>query len=203
MAAPPASTEQKGVIIRPMKKEDEATVAELWLEGLSQTSEASSVLVRSFVASKMKGYGEYATSQEGDVGPNGCKLMDSWGVKDDRIMLVACLEEEPEKVVGSVGVKKGLAHDVQEPDSSQASIWRMSVSPPVRRRGLGKKLMQAAEEHAKNEYKCTAMGLMTANEIAGKFYSEKCGYQVVEGQTHWYDPISPFPKILRYEKDLV
>jgi ribosomal protein S18 acetylase RimI-like enzyme len=199
------------ITIRPLRKEDEATVAELWLKGLSQTSESISFpLLRPYVDNKMNKYAAMATSETGDVGPKGCNLMEKWSNKKDRVMLVACMrllvddDNKKEVVVGSVGVKKGLGYgDDEEIDSTEASIWRMSVSSQVRRQGLGQKLMQAAEAHAKNEYGCTGMGLWTANTIAAKFYSVKCGFHLVEGKGNWYDAISPFPKVSQYKKDLV
>jgi ribosomal protein S18 acetylase RimI-like enzyme len=146
----------------------------------------------------MKEYGEEATSASGDVGPNGSNLMEFWGDKEDRVMLVATLAEDPDVVVGAVAVKKGPSYSDVEPESTEASIWRMSVSSNVRRRGLGKKLMQAAEEWARDKYHCTSMGLWTANAVAGKFYCDKAGFEVVPTE----DMYSPHLKPLRYSKSL-
>lgn len=193
---------KKDVIIRPMKKEDEVDVAEIWLEGLSQTADSMFVLFRPTTQNKMKLYGEAATSEAGDIGPNGSKLMEFWGNKDDRVMLVACLSEEPDKVVGAVGVKKGASYSDKEPESTQASLWRMSASSQVRRRGLGEKLMQAADEWARDKYHCTSMGPWTSNGIAAKFYCEKGGFELSPGQVEWYDAFSPIAKPLQYAKNL-
>jgi GNAT superfamily N-acetyltransferase len=198
----PESKTYGDVLIRLMQKKDESAVCELWLAGLAQTADSLVFFMRPMASRKMKEYGDHATSEDGDVGPNGNKLMSEWGGKSDRCMLVACLQEAPDTIVGCVAVKKGMDHEKEEPKATIGSIWRMSVSKTVRRRGLGQKLMQAAEDWAKAKFACTSMGLWTANALAAKFYCDKCGFAVKEGQIQWYDPINPFPKVWTYRKDL-
>ena len=131
----------------------------------------------------MEEYGEEAMRPDGDVGPCGSNLVTNWiSCNTDRTMLVACLED---KCVGCVCVKVGSDIQKAEPNSTVASIWRLSVDEAVRRRGYGKALMDAAEEWARKQG-CTQMCLETANPTAGKFYTETMGYQV-----HRY-PVEPF-----------
>lgn len=190
-----------GVIVRKMLDRDVSTVCTLWVDGLGQTSEHVLWPFRSIAANHMVEYAKHATSEEGDVGPNGSNLMKYWGNKKDRCMLVAVLLDDPETVVGSVAVKKGMEYADEEPESTIGSIWRMSVSPNVRRKGLGQKLMQSAESIAKNEYSCASLGLWTGNPVAAQFYCKKCGFYKMEGQEKWTDFLNPFPSPFKYAKD--
>lgn len=192
-----------GVVVRKMEEKDAAAVCKLWVDGLAQTSENVFWPVRSIPENHMKEYAKHATSSEGDVGPDGANLMGYWGNKTDRCMLVATLTDDPETVVGSVAVKKGMEYSDEEPEATVGSIWRMSVSPSVRRKGLGHKLMQSAESIAKTEYECTSMGLWTGNVVAAQFYCKKCGFRILEGQENWYDFLNPFPVPLKYVKDSI
>jgi len=190
------------ISIRLMNEADGARVAELWQQGLAQTSETSSWFwpIQWYTAYRMNQYATHAMSDDGDVGPKGSNLMKYWGDKKDRAMLVACLSD---RVVGAVAVKKGMDYSKEENDSRVGSIWRMSVDETVRRQGLGKKLMASAEERAKKEYHCQSMGLWTANPVAARFYCEKCGYAPnKEYEMVWKDFFSLSPKIVLYEKSL-
>lgn len=195
------NTATESVIVRPIKAGDAAAVAQIWRDGLAQTAEGLEEPMRSKMLQGMEEYGANAMREDGDVGPNGCKLMEFWG-KEGCVMLVVCLPENPNEVVGAVGVKQGLTYDNVEPDSKEASIWRMSVSSKVRRRGLGRALMKAADEYAQAKFGCTKMGLLTANDIAAKFYTEKVGFQVVPQTDEPKDLSDPRSKIRQYIKEL-
>lgn len=162
------------VTIRSMSEADCSEIADIWLQGLEQTAEGLETDVASQVRASMQQYGEKACSLEGDVGPEGCFLYERWNGKPAAIMYVA---EYEGRVVGSVAVQQGM--DLGEPhdDSTVASIWRMSVSNNVRRKGVGQKLMETAEAWAKSR-SCTCIQLYTANLVAGAFY-EKLGFDVV------------------------
>jgi ribosomal protein S18 acetylase RimI-like enzyme len=189
------------VIVRHMKAGDEATVADIWHQGLRQTADANWIVIWPIMQYKMKEYGNEALSEKGDMGPKGNKLLEVWSRKD-RAMLVASLADNPNHIVGVVGVKKGASQDQDEPDSTVASIWKMSVDPSVRRCGLGHALMRAAEEHARDTLNCTTLVLITANPIAGNFYS-KVGFSVVHPEKRWYDSFNPeFYLVKRYSKAL-
>jgi ribosomal protein S18 acetylase RimI-like enzyme len=163
--------------VRLMKAGDEASIAEIWRQGLKQTADANWIVIRPIMRYKMEEYGNNSLSETGDMGPKGCKLLEAWS-RNDRAMLVACSADDSSQIVGVVGVKKGASHDQDEPDSTIASIWKMSVHPSVRRRGLGHVLMLAAEDYARDTLQCTTLALITANPIAGKFYT-KAGFSVV------------------------
>lgn len=195
------NTTTESVIVRPLKAGDAATVAQIWREGLAQTAEGLEEPMRSKMLKGMEEYGAKALSENGDVGPNGCKLTEFWG-KEGCVMLVVCLSGNPNEAVGAVGVKQGLTYDTVEPDSKEASIWRMSVSSNVQRRGLGRALMKAADEYAQAKFGCTKMGLWTANDIAAKFYTEKAGFQVVPRIEEPKDLYDPRSKIRQYIKEL-
>lgn len=189
------------VIVRPMKAGDEATIAHIWHKGLRQTADANWIVMWPILRYKMEEYGNKAFSETGDMGPEGCKLLELWS-RNDRAMLVACSTDDPNQVVGVVGVKKGASDDHDEPDSTVASIWKMSVDSSVRRCGLGHALMLAAEEFARDTLHCTTLTLITANPIAGKFYT-KAGFSVVHPEKRWYDSFNPeFYLVKRYSKVL-
>ena len=117
-------------------------------------------------------------------------------------MLIPCLPENPDQVVGAVDVKKGQSYDQDEPESTEASIWRKRVDQIVQRRGLGHTLMQAADDYARTTLNCKIMGLWMGNPIAGDFYVKKAGFVLVPGQLYWYDAFKPHPSILRYTKEV-
>jgi GNAT superfamily N-acetyltransferase len=111
-------------------------------------------------------------------------------------MLIPCLPENPDQVVGAVDVKKGQSYDQDEPESTEASIWRKRVDQIVQRRGLGHTLMQATDDYARTTLNCKIMGLWTGNPIAADFYVKKAGCVLVPGQLYWYDAFNPHLSIL-------
>jgi ribosomal protein S18 acetylase RimI-like enzyme len=151
-----------------------------------------------------------AISESGDVGPRGANLVKMYGEKSDRQMFVACLEnedgslEEDVVVVGCCAVKKGMEEHNEEPESDIASIWRMSVDEKHRGRGVATKLMEACEDFARTELKCTRMGLWTLNPVAANFYMKRMGYRKEDYayvEDHWIAKLF-IPPVFRYEKDL-
>jgi ribosomal protein S18 acetylase RimI-like enzyme len=53
--------------------------------------------------------------------------------------------------------------------AQEASVWRLTVDPSTRRLGVGKLLMEEAEQYAKARG-CKAMSLVTGNDASKKFY---------------------------------
>lgn len=79
---------------------------------------------------------EHATSNEGDVGPDGSNLVKHWMNKSDRVMLVAeCIQDvticgrttKQHIIVGCCGVKIGTFESEVGPESDIGSVWRVSV----------------------------------------------------------------------------
>ena len=191
----------KTITIRLMHAGDERAIADIWLRGLSQTADANLFFLRPILRSKMEQYGKEALCETGDMGLMGSKLMEVWS-RPDRAMFVACLAADSDRIVGVIGVKRGASDEDEESDSTLASIWKMSVDDSARRQGIGKALVQAAEEHARTNLQCQAMVLMTANPIAGEFYEKACGFVRVP-PTHWYESFHPTNLIVRrYRKEL-
>ena len=183
-----------------MQAEDASTIAQIWFQGLSQTSDANWFFLRPLLRFKMEQYGQESLSEMGDMGPEGNKLIEIWS-RNDRVMLVAYQKDAPDHIVGMVGVKKGDDPLDEQPDAVVASIWKMSVAVSARRQGVGQALMKAAEEHARNVLHCHTMVLMTANPAAGEFY-ESCHFIRVPPAT-WYEALHPIRLILRrYAKEL-
>ncbi len=156
-----------------MTREDAPFVASLWRHGLAQTAESYNfVVLKTVMGHFLEQYGENAMKPEGDVGPEGRNLVDAWMNQNDRIMLVAMdasTEVDSLVIVGCIGVKVGKDMTKQEPGSTVASVWRMSVEEMFRRQGIGLSLMHAAEEWARNQG-CKTMVLETTNKIAAQFY---------------------------------
>jgi GNAT superfamily N-acetyltransferase len=124
---------------------------------------------------------------DGDLGPNGCNLLKTFlNHPNDRVMLVA---EGESGVLGAVGVQRGekLGAAAQQ-DEKEVTIWRMSVCQSARRRGVGLALMEAAQDHARNQWGCTKMKLVTANPVAASFYVNKIGMDPPNWKTFytWY-----------------
>ena len=82
-------------------------------------------------------------------------------------------------VVGCVCVRmkhtcyREASKGVEEP-AGEASVWRLSVEPSVRKHGVGRALMEAAEAYAV-EHHAKHMSLITGNEQSRKFY-QRLGY---------------------------
>lgn len=170
----------RNIRVRPMNENDAPAVASIWRRGLRQTAE-SYVVLKPLMGYALEKYGDEALSEIGDVGPEGRNLVNTWvSKKDDRTMLVA--ESDNNVIVGCIGVKIGKDMEKEEPGSTVASVWRMSVEESTRRQGVGLKLMHAAEQWARGN-QCTTVVLETTNKIAAQFYTNKAGYRE-----------EPFPK---------
>ena len=194
------------VIIRPLCETDAPSVCEIWCNGLSQTTQhAIPWFLRPIATQKMNEMRDAAIAQDGDVGPNGVNLINMYGSKSDRQMFVACENiASSEVVLGCCAVKKGMDEHKEEPESDIASIWRMSVDESYRGKGVATMLMRECEKFAKNELKCTRMGLWTLNPVAANFYTKRMGYRkedYVYVVDNWVAKLFVRPAF-RYEKDL-
>jgi ribosomal protein S18 acetylase RimI-like enzyme len=171
------------ITFRSIQPADAPAVARIWRSGLRQTYDsindpAEQKMVKGF----MKEYEQQAFAVEGDVGPNGCNLMGHWGDDGDsnngcKRMLIAVNNHSDEAVLGCCGVKRGVSEGIDIEDETATdvfSIWRLSVSEDARGMGLGRLLMNEAEEWAK-ENGGTKMILYTGNPAASAFY-QKIGY---------------------------
>jgi GNAT superfamily N-acetyltransferase len=176
-----SQAKSQNVVVRTMKQVDASQVAEIWRNGLAQTAGSYGLVpMRLIMGYAIEQYGNEAMKPKGDVGPQGSNLIDAWMKNDDRTMLVATSYSGV--IVGCIGVKIGFDMKQQQPGSTVASVWRMSVAETWRRRGVGLLLMQAAEEWARRQG-CTSMILETTNKLAAQFYVNKAGYRE-----------DPFPK---------
>lgn len=162
------------VTIRALAEQDKADVCRIWVDGLEQSKLAAPWFMRRWFMPKLYGLRDTALAADGDVGPNGANLLQTYDGKTDRCMVVACMWT-PLKVVGCCAVKKGMDEAALEPDSETASIWRMSVDEAYRGHGIASRLMAACEAWAK-DHDCTKMGLMTINPAAANFYVARMGY---------------------------
>lgn len=133
----------------------------------------------------MKEYEERAFAKDGDVGPDGCNLIERWGGDESissgcKCMIVAISNRDSsgdDTVLGCCGVKRGIdeATDIPDKDATDIfSIWRLSVSEDARGMGLGRLLMEKAEAYAV-ENGGKKMILYTGNPAASSFY-QKIGY---------------------------
>jgi len=173
------NTSSNAVVIRSLEPDDCPQVCDLWVAGLQQTRDAVAHrwIVGRLLWILMDRLAIQATSPEGHVGPQGSNLFNFWKGQTDREMYVAV--DADNKIVGSVGVKRGIKEDTVDADSKYASVWMVSVSESSRRSGIGVKLMQQAEQWALEQEGCSTMRLVTANPIARVFY-ERLGYCMSE-----------------------
>lgn len=179
------------VIVRPIEEKDQKDVAQIWHSGLQQTVQHCPWFVRPWIRAAFGRMAKRSFEENGDIGPNGSNLVKKWK-NGNRCMFVATFKEHPEKVVGCVGVKRGPnEHDdnvkgdkddinVANPldDNQIASIWKMSVAETARRRGVGRALLEAAEEWARKQHqpcRIHTMQLVTMNPAAAQFYLQQ-GY---------------------------
>ena len=194
------------IIIRPLCESDAPSVCAIWCNGLSQTTEyAIPWFLRPFATQKMNEMRDVATARDGDVGPNGANLMKMYGSQNDRQMFVACKKDASSEVVlGCCAVKRGMDEHKEEPECDIASIWRMSVDESYRGKSIATMLMKECEKFAKDELKCTRMGLWTLNPVAAKFYMKRMGYRkedYVYVMDNWVAKLFVRPAF-RYEKEL-
>jgi GNAT superfamily N-acetyltransferase len=165
--------ESPDVTSRPPRAQDSPVKSDISLPVLTPVGESEKL--PPLMGYSLERYGNEALAENGDVGPEGKHLFKTWMSpdKDDRTMLVA--ESDENVIVGCIGVKIGKDMEKEEPGSTVASIWRMSVEESARRQGVGLSLIHAAERWARG-HQCTTMVLETANKIAGQFYTKKAGY---------------------------
>jgi GNAT superfamily N-acetyltransferase len=167
-----ATVATTNILIRPLQANDCAAVADLWLKGLAQTTQAfeGRLIWGPFAAYLMTSLAEKAQQPDSHVGPNGSNLYNFW-TKEDRTFYVATTSTDPSTIVGCLGVKRGVTEDVVEPDSQQASVWMVSVLESARRMGVGRQLMMQAEDWAKQQFDANEMYLVTLNPHANAFYT--------------------------------
>ena len=174
--------------IRPMIPNDAPHICQIWCDGLDQTTEACQWNISKYLVSHMMNkLKEHATSNEGDVGPDGSNLVKHWMDKPDRIMLVAeCTDDvndgdkdviDKRRIVGCCGVKAGTSESEVCPETDVGSVWRVSVDKSARNMGIGKALMAEAERWVSDKG-CTKMQLVTGNRIAANFY-KSIGYHKI------------------------
>merc|ERR1719198_68357 len=102
----------------------------------------------------MQRLAQSACSEDGDMGPEGKNLAKHWHDHADRRMLVAvpdpcATENDKPAIIACCGVKRGVSEKDEAPVTETSfSIWRMSVSAQYRQKGVGRAIMQAAEEWA-------------------------------------------------------
>lgn len=184
--------------IRLFEQKDAAECANIWVTGLNQTVQSSSILSRPLFRWAMTNLAASATAPDGDMGPDGCNLHKEWGVAIganetqatvvDRALFVA--ENEEGEVVGLCCVKRGIGDkDIPAVDFPVFSIWRMSVSEKARRLKVGSRLMSACEDWAVARGG-NKMTLVTGNSFASSFY-KNIGYATIN---FWG---------IRHEKNLV
>lgn len=174
-----------------MISNDAPHICRIWCDGLEQTTEACQWRITKYLVSHMMNkLQEHATSNDGDVGPDGSNLVKHWMNKSDRLMLVAeCTYNndgddgdtsdtiEQKRIVGCCGVKIGTSESDLGPETDVGSVWRVSVDKSARSRGVGKALMTEAEQWISHK-SCTKMQLVTGNRIAANFY-KTIGYQKI------------------------
>ena len=162
---------------------DAKPLTELWVKGLDQTSNAKYWWVRKWWKDMFDRYAAKATSPDGDMGPDGSNLEQNWcGDETNRGMLVAEVvsENKPSILVGCCGIIRGTDSSPKKIDANETtfSIWKMSVDENCQGKGIGGKLMKAAEDWAKTNG-CFKLRMITTNPIASWFY-QKHGYEWVE-----------------------
>jgi GNAT superfamily N-acetyltransferase len=171
------------ITIRVAEEADGSAVSKIWVDGLLQTVEHSWRMFQPLIRWAFDKMAEEALSEEGDIGPNGTRLIQNWVEPPDRTFLVAV---DDGVVVGCVGVKKKSREnelDVRKEvtdDTKVAAIYRLSVDASARRKGIARKLMDRAHEWAKEEQGCESMWLNSANPRGLDFY-KAIGYE----PCHW------------------
>ena len=157
-----------------LEKRHCADVSRIWVAGLRQTVDSSGCCSRPFWSWLMKSLVSSATSEDGEMNPDGTNLLNIWSGKSDRTMLIAEIDGA---VVGCCAVKRGEQEKVIADDNCTVfSVYRLSVDEKSRQKGIATKLMRSAEEWAK-AHGGLKITLFNANNVAGKFFCEKMGYK--------------------------
>jgi len=162
---------------------DAAALTKIWVKGLDQSSNAKWWITRKWWKDMFDEYAAKATSEDGDMGPDGTNLEKQWCLdKTNRVMLVAekISPESPPQLVGCCGVIRGTDSSPKEIDEKETtfSIWKMSVDEKCQGKGVGGKLMKEAEKWTKANGGIK-LRAVTTNPIASKFY-QKHGYEWTE-----------------------
>ena len=189
------------VVIRHFCAESDAkAVHDIWMNGLEQTVQSKWFLFRPIWRLFFHIMARNAIKANGDVGPNGQNLFDHWCEdSNNRCLLVGeqnCLGKDEKKynIVGCIVVIRGTDtrnNPMVNKEETTFSVWKMSVADEYRRQGIGRRLLDDAENWAKNNG-CKKMKMITANPIASKFY-QKQGYKPVHSNILfswlgcWYD----------------
>mmetsp|Transcript_23082 Transcript_23082/g.38195 ORF Transcript_23082/g.38195 Transcript_23082/m.38195 type:complete len:194 (+) Transcript_23082:162-743(+) len=182
------------VDLRALQPSDGPTVARLWRDGFYQATSVMNPLnpMRYVLFLLLKKMELEARSPWGDVGPGGQNLAKTWGgatypsedLSSCKLMLVA-VNTASSAVIGCCGVRRGIDEQKDVLDKAETdvfTIWRLAVSKTARGCGLGRKLMQHAEEWAVQRG-ASKMLLYTGNPAASKFY-QKLGYAKTGTFTH-------------------
>jgi len=119
-----------------------------------------------------------AVSPCGDVGPGGRCLAERWGgaeyPSDDlstcKLMLVATAGDG--SVIGCCGFKRGTDEAKDAAEGEVFSVWRLSVSPKVRGKGLGRTLMEHGEGWARQRG-CKKVLLYTGSPLCENYRNSR------------------------------
>ena len=83
MAKPKSTSCTMIIHVRPMIRADAPQICHIWSEGLSQTTNACQWdITKRLVGPMMEKLKEHATSEDGDVGPDGMNLPKYWMEQD-------------------------------------------------------------------------------------------------------------------------
>ena len=195
MAKPKSTSCTMIIHVRPMIRADAPQICHIWSEGLSQTTNACQWdITKRLVGPMMEKLKEHATSEDGDVGPDGMNLPKYWMEQDDRAMLVAesvvtkndtttfCADTTMDAtasdsdtndattkgkvvVVGCCGVKMGTSETQPGPETDVVgSVWRVSVDASARHSGVGRALMEEAERWIVTEGKKIMNGSSSSSD---------------------------------------
>lgn len=112
-------------------------------------------------------------------------LVSQWVHPPRSVFLVAEIEGA---VVGSVAVKKGGISDASKGKDEEleqpgvCTVWKVSSRQDVRKRGVGRALMEKAEKWAREVAGASSVELMTGSIKAKAFYG-RIGYRLFRGST--------------------
>ena len=169
MSCDEASNTRPTFYVRDFQIEDAKACANIWKNGLDQTWKQYWFLQK-FWKRSMERLAQEALAPDGDVGPDGKNLHKIW-MKNDRKMIVAVTNSkadnpEHETVIGCVAVKRGCDETTDAAVTDHRfAIFRWSVDENCRGSGVGKALVIAAEEFARQNAG-TELWATTANPIS-------------------------------------
>ena len=177
------------ITVRSMQTTDVADIIRIWCDGLSQTGMAFKWYspLRYMLGKGLKQLEKSATEKGGDM--NFDSITSEWTGHESTgkkmFVATATATDGPGKgkeiVVGLCGVSRGATQQGDDKDDTippnTFSLWRVSVSPNARGKGLGKLLTEEAEFFAKSSGGET-MRCITANLVAYRLY-KKLGFSEV------------------------